>query len=316
MIRESGSVRAVSVERPVSGAAATLLAALVNPPQGSARRHVLGDRLAAGALVALAVIIVLAVAAPLVTPHADQGRGATNIEDKLLEPSLAHPFGTDALGRDVLARVLFGARTALVSGVAIVLIGVVAGTLLGATAGYVGGWLDEAIMRVTDVFLAFPPLLLAMTVAVVLQPSLENAILAIALTWWPWYARIARGQAISLRERHYVRAARGIGVSHPMVVLRHVLPNVMTPVWVQATLDLGAAILTVSALGFVGLGVPQPTADWGAMISEGRIYVQTGHWWVPTFPGVALFLTIMAFNLAGDAVHMATSPRGRAMQGA
>ena len=152
-----------------------------------------------------------------------------------------------------------------------------------------------------------------MTVAVVLQPSLHNAILAIAITWWPWYARIARGQAVSLRERAYVSAARGIGVSHPVVVVRHILPNIMTPVCVQATLDLGAAILTVTALGFVGLGVPQPTADWGAMIAEGRIYVQTGHWWVPTIPGLALFVTIMAFNLAGDAVHVATSPRARAM---
>ncbi len=291
-----------------------VLAALFSPPPGSVRWHFFRDRLATVAFVALALIVLLAVTAPVVTPHADQGRGTTKIDDKLMPPSLDHPFGTDALGRDVLARVLFGARTALVSGLAIVLIGVATGTLLGAAAGYVGGWLDEAIMRVTDVFLAFPPLLLAMTVAVVLQPSLQNSILAIAITWWPWYARIARGQAISLRERAYVRAARGIGVRHPVVIIRHILPNVMTPISVQATLDLGAAILTVTALGFVGLGVPQPTADWGAMISEGRIYVQTGHWWVPTFPGLALFVTIMAFNLTGDAVQIATNPRTRAMR--
>src|SRR5262249_24842263 len=127
----------------------------------------------------------------------------------------------------------------------------------------------------------------------------------------PWYARIARGQAVSLRERNYVRAARGIGVSHPVVILRHILPNVMTPISVQAMLDLGAAILTVSALGFVGLGVPQPTADWGAMIGERRIYVTTGRWWVAGCPGLALFVTIMAFNLLGDAVQAAANPRTR-----
>ena len=287
------------------------VAGLLRAKPGSAGWHFRRDRLAVGAFVVLALIVALAIFAPFVTPYADQGLGATNIQDKLLPPSFAHPFGTDELGRDVLARVLFGARTALISGLSIVLIGVVIGTLLGASAGYLGGWLDEAIMRVTDVFLAFPPLLLAMTVAVVLQPSLENSILAISITWWPWYARIARGQAISVRERKYVKAARGIGVSHPVVVVRHILPNILTPISVQATLDLGAAILTVSALGFVGLGVPQPIADWGAMISEGRIYVQSGRWWVPTFPGLALFMTIMAFNLVGDAVHVATNPQTR-----
>jgi peptide/nickel transport system permease protein len=150
-----------------------------------------------------------------------------------------------------------------------------------------------------------------MTVAVVLEPSLTNAIIAISLTWWPWYTRIARGQAVSIRERKYVKAARGIGVNHATVIRRHILPNILTPISVQAMLDLGAAILTVTALSFVGLGVPQPTADWGAMINEGRVYVQTGHWWVPTFPGLALFLTIMAANLLGDAVQAATNPRTR-----
>jgi peptide/nickel transport system permease protein len=237
--------------------------------------------------------------------------GVTHIEQKLQPPSWQFLLGTDSLGRDILSRVLFGARTALIAGIAIVAIGAIAGTILGAAAGYFGGWIDEAIMRVTDVFLAFPPLLLAMTVAVVLEPSLTNAIIAISLTWWPWYTRIARGQAISIRERKYVKAARGIGVNHATVILRHILPNILTPISVQAMLDLGAAILTVTALSFVGLGVPQPTADWGSMISEGRIYVQTGHWWVPTFPGLALFLTIMAANLLGDAVQAATNPRTR-----
>ncbi len=278
---------------------------------GSAMWHVRGDTLAMLSLVALVAIALLAIAAPFVAPYPDQGMGVTHIEQKLQPPSWQFLLGTDSLGRDILSRVLFGARTALIAGIAIVAIGSIAGTILGAAAGYFGGWVDEAIMRVTDVFLAFPPLLLAMTVAVVLEPSLTNAIIAISLTWWPWYTRVARGQAVSIRERKYVKAARGIGVNHPTVILRHILPNILTPISVQAMLDLGAAILTVTALSFVGLGVPQPTADWGAMISEGRVYVQTGHWWVPTFPGLALFLTIMAANLLGDAVQAATNPRTR-----
>jgi peptide/nickel transport system permease protein len=280
-------------------------------PPGSAIWHVRGDSLAMISLVALVAVALLAIAAPLVAPYPDQGMGVTHIEQKLQPPSWQFLLGTDSLGRDILSRVLFGARTALVAGIAIVAIGAIAGTILGAAAGYFGGWVDEAIMRVTDVFLAFPPLLLAMTVAVVLEPSLTNAIIAISLTWWPWYTRIARGQAVSIRERKYVKAARGIGVNHATVILRHILPNILTPISVQAMLDLGAAILTVSALSFVGLGVPQPTADWGSMISEGRVYVQTGHWWVPTFPGLALFLIIMAANLLGDAVQAATNPRTR-----
>lgn len=282
---------------------------------GTAQWHFRRDRLAMAALVAIAVIAVLALLAPFITPYADQGRGEPSIADKLLAPSLAHPFGTDALGRDLLARVLFGARTALIAGLAIQLLSVAFGTVLGAVAGYLGGWADEVLMRITDVFLAFPPLLLAMTLAVVLQPSLTNSILAISVTWWPWYARIARGQAVSVRERDYVKAARGIGVGRLTIIRRHILPNIMTPISVQATLDLGAAILTVSALSFVGLGVPQPTADWGAMINEGRIYVQNGRWWVPTFPGLALFVTIMAFNLLGDAVHISANPRTRKAAG-
>ena len=137
------------------------------------------------------------------------------------------------------------------------------------------------------------------------------SIIAIAITWWPWYARIARSQAISVREREYVRAARGIGVSDVTIIFRHILPNIVTPVLIQATIDLGAAILTISALSFVGLGVPLPTADWGAMISEGRIYMQSGQWWVPTFPGLALFITIMAANLLGDGIQVVTNPQLR-----
>jgi peptide/nickel transport system permease protein len=269
------------------------------------------DRIAVISLMFIGAVILIAILAPWLTPYPNQGRGEPSITERLQPPSQAHPFGTDSLGRDVLARVLFGARTALIAGIAIQAISVTFGTVLGALAGYSGGWLDEVIMRVTDVFLAFPPLLLAMTIAAVLQPSLQNAILAISMTWWPWYTRLTRGQAISVRERDYVKAARGIGVSDITIIVRHILPNVLTPVMVQATLDLGASILTVSALSFLGLGVPPPTPDWGGMISEGRVYIQNGRWWIPTFPGLALFLTIMSFNLLGDGVQIVSNPQAR-----
>lgn len=282
-----------------------------HPEPGSSLWYLQRDRIAMVSLGVLILMILLAIFAPWLTPYPDQGRGTPNVAEKLKPPSLAHPFGTDPLGRDVWARVLFGARTALIAGITIQVVSTIGGTLLGAIAGYFGGWLDEGIMRVTDIFLAFPPLLLAMTVASVLEPSLGNSILAITLVWWPWYARLARGQVISVRERDYVKAARGIGVNDATIIVRHILPNIMSPVLVQATLDLGAAILTVSALSFVGLGVPPPTADWGAMVNEGRIYIQNGRWWVATFPGLALFVTIMAFNLLGDGIQLATSPKAR-----
>ncbi len=267
--------------------------------------------MAIASLIFVIIMALLAVFAPWITPYPKQGEGEPNITQKLKAPSVIHPFGTDAVGRDLLARVLYGARTSLVAGVAIVSISVLFGTFLGALAGYFGGWIDEVIMRITDIFLAFPPLLLAMTVATVLEPNLQNAILAITLTWWPWYTRLARAQTVSVRERDYVRAARGIGVSSMTIVARHIVPNIITPILVQGTLDLGAAIITVSSLSFLGLGVPPPTAEWGAMIREGRVYIQNGRWWIPTFPGLALFLTAMAFNLLGDSIQVVTSPKTR-----
>ncbi len=269
------------------------------------------DRIAVISLLFILLISVSALFAPAITPYPEEGRGTPNILNKLLAPSGEHLFGTDPLGRDVLARVLFGARTSLIAGITVVGVSVTFGTLLGALAGFFGGWVDELIMRITDIFLAFPPLLLAMTVAAVLEPSLWNAILSITLVWWPWYTRLSRAQAISIRERDYVKAARGIGVSNLNIIARHIVPNIMTPILVQGTLDLGAAILTISALSFLGLGVPPPTADWGSMVREGRIYILNGRWWIPTFPGMALFLTTMAFNLLGDGIQVVTNPRAR-----
>lgn len=267
------------------------------------------DKLAAASLAVLLIIILSSTFAPWLTPYPEQGAGAPNITEKLEPPSLAHPFGTDQLGRDVLARVLYGGRTSLLAAFSIVFIALLSGTVLGAVAGYVGGWVDEAIMRITDIFLAFPPLLLAITIAAVLEPTLTNTILAVALTWWPWYTRIARGQAVSLRERAFVQAAQGLGARDGRIVSKHILPNLMTPVLVQATLDLGTAIMTVTGLSFLGIGVQPPTADWGVMVSEGRLFVQSGVWWLATFAGLLIFVSTLAFNLLGDSIQIILNPK-------
>ena len=282
---------------------------------GSTAWYFRRDRIAMLSLIFLLLVLLGALFAPLLTPYPEQGRGDPNIAEKFQPPSMAHPLGTDALGRDMWARLLFGARTSLTVGLAVVALSALIGTLLGALAGYFGGWIDEVIMRITDIFLAFPPLLLAIVVATALGPSLRNMVLAIALSWWPWYTRIVRGQAVTLRERNFVEAAHSMGVGDLTIIRRHILPNVLAPVGVQATLDLGAAILTAAGLSFLGLGTQPPTADWGVMVNEGRQYMLSGRWWIATFAGLAIFLTSMAFNLLGDGARDAADPRTRGGRG-
>jgi peptide/nickel transport system permease protein len=268
------------------------------------------DRLAVISLCMILLFVLGAIFAPYLTPYPEEGAGSPNIDNRFLPPSREHLFGTDYMGRDVLARVLFGGRSSLSIGLLVVIIAVGIGTPLGALAGYVGGWLDEVIMRITDMFLAFPPLLLAIAIAAALGPSYVNTMIAIALTWWPWYTRLVRAQTISLRERSFVEAARGMGVRSLTIIFRHVLPNILTPVLVQSTLDIGSAILTGAAMSFIGLGAQPPTADWGRMVSEGRTYFLHQPWY-GTFPGLAIFLVTLSFNLLGDSVRDIIDPRSR-----
>ena len=261
-------------------------------------------------LVVIVIFMLGAIFAPYLTPYPEEGRGEPNLVNKFLPPSREHPFGTDYLGRDVLARVLFGGRSSLGIGFLVVIIAVVIGTPLGAIAGYSGGWLDEVIMRITDIWLSFPPLLLAIAIAAALGPSLTNSMIAIAITWWPWYTRLVRAQTVSLRERSFIEAARGMGVNRMTIIFRHILPNVVTPVLVQGTMDIGSAILTGAAMSFIGLGAQPPIPDWGTMISKGRIYIM-GQPWYGTFPGLAIFLITLAFNLMGDTVRDVADPRSR-----
>jgi peptide/nickel transport system permease protein len=230
--------------------------------------------------------------------------------DRLQAPSGGHLFGTDDLGRDLFSRVLAGARISIQVAATILSISIAAGTLLGIVSALVGGLVDELIMRATDLFLAFPALILAAAIAATLGPSLSHTVLALATVYWPWYARLARGQVLSLREREFVLAARVAGAGTGSIVFRHMLRNVLPPVVVLASLDVGYAILFTSSLSFLGLGAQPPTPEWGAMMTDGRNFLQDA-WWYPTFPGLALAVTVLGFNLFGDGLRDWLDPRLR-----
>jgi peptide/nickel transport system permease protein len=250
----------------------------------------------------------VAVFAPLLAPYPADAGSATHPFAVLHPPSAKHWFGTDNVGRDILSRVIYGTRVSPVIAVFVLLIACAIGIPLGAAAGYFGGWLDEAIMRVTDIFLAFPPLLLALAFAAVLPPSLTSLVIAISITWWPWYTRLIRGQAASVAGRPYVEACRALGIPAHRILLRHILPNSITPLTVQVSLDFGGVILTTSALSFLGLGAQDPTPDWGLMVAEGQNYFTTA-WWVVTFPGLAILITAFAFTLLGDGLRDLLDPK-------
>ena len=271
---------------------------------------ILRNPLSALGLIIILAMVIMAIFAPWIAPYPEQGRGTSNVETSLWPPSYEHPFGTDLLGRDILSRVIYGARTSLKAAVVVVIIAVAIGTPLGAVAGYIGGKIDGVIMRVTDIFLAFPALLLAIVIVATLGPSLTNAMIALSISWWPWYTRLVRGQAVSLRERLFVEAARAVGVRDSRIIFRHILPNCLAPVIVQATLDMGYAVLATAGLSFLGLGAQPPIADWGLMITTGREFILR-EWWWSVFPGIAIFVTVLALNFMGDGLRRALDPKMR-----
>jgi len=270
-----------------------------------ARRRLLRGPLELIALAVLGVLVVLAVLAPVLSPRdpLEQALAA-----RLTPPSLEYWLGTDQLGRDMASRILYGARLSLLVGVFVVALAGASGMVIGLVAGYGGGLVDEALMRLTDVFLAFPSLILAMAIAGALGPTLVNAILAIAVVTWPVYARLIRGQLLSLRRREFVEAARSVGASGGRILVRHLLPNAFGPILVQASFDMGAAIIAVAGLSFIGFGAQPPTPEWGVMISEGRNFFSTEPW-LSLFPGVAILLAAGSFNVLGDALRDAFDPR-------
>jgi peptide/nickel transport system permease protein len=270
-------------------------------------RRILQNRLALAGFIVTGILILLAILAPWIAPYSPT---EMSLRDRLSPPTASHPFGTDDAGRDILSRVIYGSRITLRICLMVVGLTLAIGTMLGVLSGYLGGWVDEVIMRLNDVFLAFPALILAMAIAAALGPSLENAIIAMVAIWWPRYARVARGQVLSIREIDYVTSARSVGAKTTRVLIHHILPNCISPIVVQATLDLGEVVLTAATLSFIGFGAQPPEPEWGAMISVGRNFLRD-YWWYPTFPGLAILITVMGFNLLGDAVRDILDPRLR-----
>lgn len=255
----------------------------------------------------LLFIVLCALIAPFIVPHNPY---KVNVALRLQPPSIKHLFGTDELGRDIFSRVLIGSRISLQAAFVIIGLSLIIGTIIGTVAALLGGWIDDVLMRLTDAFLAFPYLIFAMLVSAVLGPSLYNAMLAISITWWPWYARLARGQVLSIKTQLYVEAARAVGVTGFRFFYYYLLRNALSPLVVQATLDVGYAVLLASSLSFIGLGAQPPIPEWGRMVADGRQYLLSC-WWVPIFPGLAIFFTVLGFNLIGDAIRDFADPRMR-----
>jgi peptide/nickel transport system permease protein len=251
-------------------------------------------------------LIVIAVLAPWIAPHHPHEQ---NLGQRLLPPGTgSHLLGTDEFGRDILSRIIYGARVTLYIVVLVALIAAPIGLIVGTAAGYLGGWLDAALMRITDVFLSFPSLILALAFVAALGPGIENAVIAIALTSWPPYARIARAETMTIRNSDFIAVARIQGAGTGRILFRHVMPLCVSSLTVRVTLDMAGIILTAAGLGFLGLGAQPPMAEWGAMVSSGRRYI-LDQWWVATSPGLAIFIVSLAFNLLGDGLRDVLDPR-------
>lgn len=275
--------------------------------QSPALYHLTRNRLAViGGLLVLGVFVV-AIFAPFIAPY-DPAK--IDIKNILIGPSLKHPLGTDDLGRDVLSRMIWGSRVSLEVGFVAVGIATLIGVLLGAIAGYYGGSVDSAIMRVVDIMLSIPTIFLVLAVIAILEPSIINIMIVIGLTSWMEPARLIRAEFISLKEREFVIAARAIGASDGRIIFRHVLPNGLSPILVSATMGVGGAILVESALSFLGLGVQPPTPSWGSLLASGKDNIEIA-WWLSAFPGLAILVTVLGYNLLGEGIRDALDPRQR-----
>jgi peptide/nickel transport system permease protein len=267
----------------------------------------------ASSMLGLALVLaflVLAAVGPFIVPYPEDARGAVHLEQKLQPPSARHWFGTDEVGDDVYTRVVLGARVSLQVGLIITVMAAAIGVPLGVIAGYVGGFVGESIMRVTDLFLSVPGLVLALAIVGALGPGIVNAMIALSLVWWPGYVRLVQGKTLALRSEVFVEAARAVGTGRLRIIFVHILPNCLSPITVKASMDMGLAIVAAASLGFIGLGAQPPTPEWGAMISHGRNYLPTW-WWYSTFPGLFIYLTVLGFNLLGDGLRDILDPKSR-----
>lgn len=261
-------------------------------------------------LVLLVLLFVIALVAPVIVPFPGDATGTVRPMERLQPPNSTFFFGTDQVGRDIFSRTLMGTGLALQVGIVILVLATTIGVTVGALAGYFGGWVDEVLMRLTDIFLTIPALVLAIAMTAALGKGILNVMIGIALVWWPGFARLTRSLILQLREEAYVEAARSIGASPMRVLFRHVLPNAASPILVKMSTDFGFAVLTAAALGFVGLGAQPPTPEWGAMINDGQDYFP-GQWWIATFPGMAIFVMVFSWNLLGDGLRDLLDPRAR-----
>jgi peptide/nickel transport system permease protein len=261
-------------------------------------------------LVLVLFFFLIAAIGPWIVPFPEDATGAVHMDQKLQPPDSVHWFGTDEVGNDVFTRVVIGTRITLQIACIITGIAILIGVPLGIFAGYVGGWVQEVIMRVTDVFLSIPGLILAVAIVGALGPGIINAMLALSLVWWPGYVRLVQAKTLALKNEIYVEAARSMGASTARIVFVHILPNCASPIIVKASMDMGMSILGAASLGFLGLGAQPPQPEWGAMISIGRNYLPDW-WWYSVFPGLAIFITVMGFNLIGDGLRDILDPKHR-----
>lgn len=267
----------------------------------------LRNKLTLTGFIIVGLVVLVGLLAPVLAPY---DPNLMDIPARLQGPSSAHPFGTDEMGRDILSRVMYGTRISIAVGVIIVAVSAAIGVVLGSLSGYFGGRIDQAVMAVTDMILAFPSMVLALALTAAMGPGLLNTMLAVIIVRIPMYTRLMRGQVLVQKEQQYVRAARTFGEKPFWIVARHIVPNCLTPLMVQMTLGIGDAILIASSMSFIGLGAQPPTPEWGAMISTARVYA-IDQWWYAAFPGLSILITIMGFNLIGDGIRDILDPRSR-----
>ncbi len=265
------------------------------------------NRLSVVGLTMVIILLVVAISAPAWVPYPEDATGKVTMTQRLKPPGASHLFGTDEAGRDVFTRTIVAARTSFQVGLIILVVAISIGVTLGAIAGYFGGWVNQVIMRCTDVMLTFPGIFLALAITAALGRGMVNAMLALSVTWWPGYCRLVEAMVLKVREEDYVLGAQAIGAGGRWVIWRHILPNLLTPIIVKASMDFGFAVLSIAALGFIGVGVQPPEPDWGSMIAQGRRFIPAS-WWYSTFPGLFMFITVLGFNLLGDGLRDLLDP--------
>jgi peptide/nickel transport system permease protein len=271
------------------------------------------NRLSVIGLAIVLILLVIAITAPLWVPYPEDVTGTVNMANRLKAPSAEHLFGTDDAGRDVFSRTIMATRISFQVGVIILVVAITIGVVLGAAAGYYGGWVNQVIMRATDIMLTFPGIFLALAISAALGRGVVNAMLALSVTWWPGYCRLVEAQMLKMRQEDFVMGAQAIGASNIRVIFRHILPNLLTPIIVKASMDFGFAVLSLASLGFIGVGVLPPEPDWGSMIAQGRRFIPVS-WWYSTFPGLFMFITVLGFNLLGDGLRDLLDPNSTVRQ--